>query len=107
MQEFDPIKPYFAPTAVEYTSEGMAVTGLLSARTELSPAEAVEAIEKVREAVGADEARIVGSVAVNSRESRAGGRAVFGFSNWNGCKWEPTGPKGRRAEHPPADPTLN
>lgn len=33
------------------------------------------------------------------KRSQNVGRRVFGFSNWNGCQWEPQGPQG--------DPSLN
>ncbi|HIA91866.1 TPA: hypothetical protein EYO12_01970 [Candidatus Saccharibacteria bacterium] len=100
MEDHSKLPPYLAiPQSIDITPDGTVVREDVLMPEDADPQQVAEHMALDR---GVDPSDItVKEQGTSARDASRGNRAgkVFGFSNWNGSKWEPRGPKG--------DPTLN
>jgi len=92
--EHEPREFHIHPEAIDITNEGTYQFGHVHIPDGATPDEARDAIAAAHDS-DPDNIQILGS----RKDKQRANRAVWGFSSWGGCKWEPTGPQG--------DPNLN
>jgi hypothetical protein len=103
MEDIDPkdLIHLHSPHAIEFTPEGTRAEFAAHCPPGVT---ADEALEVVRERFGIEDAEVVGDSGTRSERATRS----FGFTNWNGSKWKPSGPKKNHGYNPEdSNPNLN